>query len=322
MRRLSLLCSAVLCGSVAWGQETDPRERTAEEQQRVQERLSVEMHERRQERTQRRASGPVRVFEDADGVPMLTNRPEKYENRPDLVEVEIDFNPIVVPDRLRQLSQRDRHGATDLKELVEHYAAQYNLEESLVYAIIRVESAFNQHAISSAGARGYMQLMPGTAEEMGVSDIFDPAQNIAGGTQYLALMLEHFDNDLRLALAAYNAGPGAVQRHGGIPPFQETRNYVRMVQQYADLYAENGFDGSEIAPARPGSRPSRTQLARSGGGGGQSGGASPYYTVHFRSGLTQPAEEIVETDSYYYIQFHGRTVPVRRDLVSSIDEPA
>lgn len=108
-------------------------------------------------------------------------------------------------------------------------ARKYGLSAELVQSVIRHESNYNPEAVSQAGARGLMQLMPGTARELGVTDPFDICQNIDGGSRYLKKMMDQFDGDLRKALAAYNAGPGTVRKYGGVPPFSETRNYVHKV---------------------------------------------------------------------------------------------
>ena len=113
---------------------------------------------------------------------------------------------------------------------VEEAARLHQVHPDLVKSVIAVESEFDQWAVSSKGARGLMQLMPDTARRLGVADAFDARQNIFGGTQYLRSLLDQFGGDLALALAAYNAGPGAVLRYGGIPPYRETRDYVRKVQ--------------------------------------------------------------------------------------------
>jgi hypothetical protein len=112
---------------------------------------------------------------------------------------------------------------------IQQASQQYGVDPKLIKAVIQAESGFRPKAGSSAGAAGLMQLMPATARELGVKDRFNPEQNIMGGTKYLASMLRKFNGDVSLALAAYNAGPGAVQRHGGIPPYRETQNYVRKV---------------------------------------------------------------------------------------------
>ena len=111
------------------------------------------------------------------------------------------------------------------------YAIKYGLDPKLVHKIIEVESYYNPKSVSKKGALGIMQLMPETAREMGVQDPFDPEQNIAGGTKYLATLLEMFKGDLQKALAAYNAGPSAVQNYGGIPPYPETQTFVAKVLQ-------------------------------------------------------------------------------------------
>jgi soluble lytic murein transglycosylase-like protein len=108
-------------------------------------------------------------------------------------------------------------------------ARKYDLPAGLIRSVIRHESNFDPQAKSHAGALGLMQLMPATAREMGVGDPLDIEQNIDGGSRYLKKMLDQFDGDLRKALAAYNAGPGTVRRYGGVPPYRETRNYVRRV---------------------------------------------------------------------------------------------
>jgi hypothetical protein len=116
-----------------------------------------------------------------------------------------------------------------LSEIVKKHASQHGIDSRLVQLVIKHESGFNPQAVSPKGARGLMQLMPGTATMLGVSDPFDPDQNIAGGVKYLKHCLERFNNDVALALAAYNAGPENVSRHRGVPPFAETRNYVASI---------------------------------------------------------------------------------------------
>lgn len=115
-------------------------------------------------------------------------------------------------------------------------SALYQIPEELVRAVIKVESGFDPRAVSPANARGLMQLVPGTAQRMMVADIFDPRQNIFGGVRYLRVLANLFSGDLKLTLAAYNAGENAVIRHGGIPPYQETQDYVRRVLAYYRLY--------------------------------------------------------------------------------------
>lgn len=113
--------------------------------------------------------------------------------------------------------------------LIQKYAVRNELSPSLVSAVMRVESCYDHRAVSKSGARGLMQLMPETARELGVHDSFDPEQNISGGVRYLARMLKRFNNDLRLGLAAYNAGPGTVDKHQGVPPLPHTVSYVSRI---------------------------------------------------------------------------------------------
>ncbi|TCT23703.1 uncharacterized protein DUF4124 [Thiobaca trueperi] len=117
--------------------------------------------------------------------------------------------------------------------LISANARRYGLSPGLLHAVIRAESAYNPEAVSSAGAQGLMQLMPDTAARYGVSDSFNPVENVRGGAAYLRDLLDMFDQDLRLALAGYNAGEGAVMKHGRqIPPYAETQTYVRKVLDY------------------------------------------------------------------------------------------
>ena len=115
-------------------------------------------------------------------------------------------------------------------------AFRYDLDPALIKAIIKVESDFNPSAVSPKGACGLMQLMPGTARELGVTSVFDPDQNIEGGVRHMRRLLDFLGGDLVLSLAAYNAGEIAVLRYGTIPPFEETERFVELVLEYYDRY--------------------------------------------------------------------------------------
>jgi len=121
--------------------------------------------------------------------------------------------------------------------LVQQNAATWQVDPALIKAVIANESGFNANATSPVGARGLMQLMPETAASLGVRDSYDPAQNVAGGARYLRGLLDRFGGDKRLAIAAYNAGPGAVEKYGDVPPYAETRNYVQNVLASFDKYS-------------------------------------------------------------------------------------
>ncbi|MBK8190829.1 MAG: lytic transglycosylase domain-containing protein [Vampirovibrionales bacterium] len=129
-------------------------------------------------------------------------------------------------------------GPDEINALIQQASQREGLDPSLVKAVVQAESGMNPRAVSSVGAQGLMQLMPATAREMGVSDPFDPAQNIAGGTRYLKGLVEKYQS-APLAVAAYNAGPGAVDRHHGVPPYAETRGYVSRVMSLQRQYAQN-----------------------------------------------------------------------------------
>jgi soluble lytic murein transglycosylase-like protein len=122
------------------------------------------------------------------------------------------------------------------QEVIRSAAAAYGVDQRLVKAVIKAESDFDHHAVSRKGAAGLMQLMPGTAEEMKVGNPYNPKENIVGGTRYLGSLLRRFHDDTALAVAAFNAGPGKVEACGGVPPIEETRNFVEKVLYYYGLF--------------------------------------------------------------------------------------
>jgi len=147
------------------------------------------------------------------------------------------------------------------RELIEAAAARYNVDADLITSVIAVESNFDPKALSRKNARGLMQLLPETAARLGVQDIYDPQENINAGTRYLRELLEKYNNNLTLALAAYNAGPDRVEQYGRVPPFTETLSYVRRVKRG---YDKSKSKASAKTPAPPGaiaatSRPRQSQ---------------------------------------------------------------
>ena len=126
-----------------------------------------------------------------------------------------------------------------IEQMLREVSARYHVDPALIRAVIETESKWNSSAVSRKGALGLMQLVPGTAQQLGVNDVFDPKQNLDGGVRYLRMLLERYNGDLDKALAAYNAGPGAVDRARGVPRYRETREYV---QKVTDSYFRPGSD--------------------------------------------------------------------------------
>jgi soluble lytic murein transglycosylase len=177
-------------------------------------------------------------FEDDAGVVHYTNVPSdpRYRRIPGWAD------PLPVPR-----VPAPARAQVDYDEAIRSVAARHGLDWRLVEAVIRVESGFNPRAISPKGAMGLMQLMPHRAAELGVRNPFDPLQNLEGGVRHLRDLLQRFAGDVTLALAAYNAGEEAVRAFGGVPPYRETRVYVRKIRA---LYG-NGRAGDTLPPARP-----------------------------------------------------------------------
>ncbi len=148
--------------------------------------------------------------------------------------------------------------AMELNEAVARIAAQNSLMPELIHSVIKVESNYNPRAVSAKGAQGMMQLIPATARRFGVSDSFDPMENIQGGAKYLKYLLDLYHNDFALALAAYNAGEGAVAKYGDVPPYKETQQYLHLV---ADQLKKMNKSAEGAGQAQPVKQPAETAPA-------------------------------------------------------------
>jgi hypothetical protein len=163
------------------------------------------------------------------------------------IEPEEVFTPIVVPVKPAALGANIHFG-----EFIQSASKRFNVDADLISSVIAIESNYNPKAVSRKNARGLMQLIPTTASRFGVQNIFDPRENIDAGTRYLGELLHRYDNDLILALAAYNAGPQSVQKYGRIPPFPETQSYVRRVKH---TYDQRKLPAPAATPPTPASPP-------------------------------------------------------------------
>lgn len=174
------------------------------------------------------------VYQASDGVPLLTDQKMPSDEYTLLAVI---ARPKPSAPRVCRLSHRAiQQRVQSQAAIIDEYAALYGMDPILIKAIIMAESCFETRAVSRVGAKGLMQLMPETAKLLGVNDVFDARDNIDGGTRYFASLLALFSEDVKLALAAYNAGPNAVEIHQGIPPYQETQRYVQRVLQHYETF--------------------------------------------------------------------------------------
>ena len=179
-------------------------------------------------------SGTIYVLIDHLGRTLYTDQPDRY---PDYTRLTGQSARATLKRSSRRPSKRSR-GRKDIDQLIAVTATRNELDSALLKAVVHAESSFNPRAQSRRGALGLMQLMPRTAKHYGVRNAFDPKQNLTGGARHLRDLLNRFNGDETLALAAYNAGETAVKRHGGIPPYAETRAYVRRVQRLRRTYQQ------------------------------------------------------------------------------------
>lgn len=180
------------------------------------------------------ARADVYMFKDKQGVLTFTNVPNHTGYRR------------ILKDSGASLGGRAATGAA-FDDLISSASGRYNVDPDLIRAVIKTESDFNSNARSNKGAMGLMQLMPDTARLHNVSDAFNPNENVDGGVRHLRLLLERYQGNLELSLAAYNAGAGAVEKHGGIPPYNETREYVRKVLRFYDAFRGTSLNSLQQA---------------------------------------------------------------------------
>ena len=175
------------------------------------------------------ASADVYVYKNSQGVLTFTNVPNHGGYRR------------VLGENNGQVSS-GALGTSAFEDLIRSASGRHNVDANLVRAVIKAESDFRSNARSNKGAMGLMQLMPETARIHNVVDAYDPTENVDGGVRHLRMLLDRYQGDIELSLAAYNAGSGAVEKHGGIPPFAETREYVRRVVRLYDSYRAGALD--------------------------------------------------------------------------------
>ena len=193
------------------------------------------------------AHGQIVSYVDDGGKRVFINSNPEYVARPARIVLPKGFTLTGSASRTTQMSfatspemsAAELANREKIEQMIREVSARYRVDPALVRAVMQTESNWNSSAVSRRGALGLMQLVPGTAQQLGVNNAFDPKQNLDGGVRYLHMLLERYNGDLDRALAAYNAGPSAVDRAGGIPRYRETRNYV---QKVTDSYFRPGSD--------------------------------------------------------------------------------
>ncbi|MFC4954305.1 lytic transglycosylase domain-containing protein [Acinetobacter puyangensis] len=253
-------------------------------------------------------AGNLYVYRDHQGTALLTN---KKVNSGSYKQEKVTYYPDTNVHRYKNWGNSEASvlpsfsRSKDTYDHIIRIAAQsYGVSEGLLKAVMHTESSFNAYARSPVGAQGLMQLMPATARRFNVNNAFDPHQNIHGGAKYLSWLLKRFNGNTSLALAAYNAGEGNVDKYGGIPPFRETRDYVnRVMSRYQNLYAS----GLNLAHSAANSSSSNAQDVKVLS-------ASSQYTP---SASSTPKREIVYSEGVYTDRAATRTYVTDAAIVTS-----
>jgi len=193
------------------------------------------------------ASAATYRYTDEDGTVWLTNHKATHNGAVHYAPMESLSQPMARVNCLPKDHAGARDRVTQLAPIVYQYARQYGVDDGLIHAIISIESCYDRTAVSRAGAQGLMQLMPATAKSLGVVDPFNPHENLRAGIRYFSELSKRFNYNYRLALAAYNAGPTAVEKYAAIPPYPETQAYVAKVLQ---RYRENLTQPVAFVPLR------------------------------------------------------------------------
>jgi soluble lytic murein transglycosylase-like protein len=192
-------------------------------------------------------AGGIYKYVEPDGTIVYSNVPPGKQVA-HARRIDGEFRPAPAPTTPARVSDASKKALTEFDELISQAAIRYKMPVNLVRAVMHAESAFNPTAVSHVGASGLMQLMPETAREMYVKDIFDVKENIEGGTRYLRVLANEFNGDMVKMVAAYNAGPEAVKKYGGIPPYAETQAYVKKVIALYFQYKQEEMALKELRP--------------------------------------------------------------------------